>query len=163
MNTRELGIAVIVSTSEHEHLEPVMQALELGKPVLVEKPIALTLADADKIIAKSEATGTPIYVGYAQRFKRCYLSAKDQILEGRVGQITALTGRACNTRAQGIEILKRSATATPVADESRVWLDHLSRQRPCPMATAREARQTLEITLAIEESARIGKAIKLGQ
>src|SRR5690606_9937844 len=48
--------AVIVSTSEHEHLEPVMQALELGKPVLVEKPIALTLADADRIIAKSEAT-----------------------------------------------------------------------------------------------------------
>jgi hypothetical protein len=44
--------AVIVSTSEHEHLEPVMQALELGKPVLVEKPIALTLANAGKIIAK---------------------------------------------------------------------------------------------------------------
>ncbi|HTE14968.1 MAG TPA: Gfo/Idh/MocA family oxidoreductase, partial [Burkholderiales bacterium] len=78
--------AVIVSTSEHEHLKPVMQALELGKPVLVEKPIALTLADADQIIAKSEATGTPVYVGYAQRFKRRYLSAKDQILEGRVGQ-----------------------------------------------------------------------------
>ena len=48
--------AVIVSTSEHEHLEPVMQALALGKPVLVEKPIALTLADADQIIAKAEDT-----------------------------------------------------------------------------------------------------------
>jgi len=236
--------AVIISTSEHEHLEPVMQALELGKPVLVEKPIALTLADADRIIAKSEQTGTPLHVGYAQRFKRRYLSAKDQILEGRLGEITALTGRACNTRAQGIEILKRSAIATPVvdvltywvdvagwflegirpvevtarghgtvfraagydvndatfslityenayipelefktaflssstpgnwhlgdywgpvADESRVWLDHLSRNRACPMATAREARQTLEITLAIEESARIGKAVRLGK
>lgn len=288
--------AVIVSTSEHEHLLPVMQALELGKPVLVEKPIALTLADADALIAKSESTGTPLYVGYAQRFKRRYLSAKDQILAGRLGDITALTGRACNTRAQGIEILKRSATATPVvdvltywvdvagwflegirprevtarghgtvfraagydvndatfalityengavvnlgvyyalpehapqlgmgvrievygsegslilnddhtdellitnkgiphayipglefktaflssstpgnwhlgdywgpvADESRVWLDHLSRNRPCPMATAREARQTLEITLAIEESARTGRSITLG-
>ena len=49
----------------------------------------------------------------------------------------------------------------PVADESRVWLDQLSRNRPCPMATAREARQTLEITLAIEESARTGKAVRL--
>ena len=288
--------AVIVSTSEHEHLLPVMQALELGKPVLVEKPIALTLADADALIAKSESTGTPLYVGYAQRFKRRYLSAKDQILAGRIGEITALIGRACNTRAQGIEILKRSATATPVvdvltywvdvagwflegirprevtarghgtvfraagydvndatfalityengavvnlgvyyalpehapqlgmgvrievygsegslllnddhtdellitnkgiphayipglefktaflssstpgnwhlgdywgpvADESRVWLDSLSRNRPCPMATARDARQNLEITLAIEESARSGKTIVLG-
>jgi predicted dehydrogenase len=287
--------AVIVSTSEHQHLEPVMQALELGKPVLVEKPIALTLADADLIIAKAESTGTPLRVGYAQRFKRRYLSAKDQILEGRLGAITALTGRACNTRAQGIEILKRSPDATPVvdvltywvdvagwflegirprevtarghgtvfreagfdvndatfalityddgavvnlgvyfalpahapqlgmgvrievfgsegslilnddhtdellitnkgiphayipglefqtaflssstpgnwhlgdywgpvADESRVWLDHLSRNRPCPMATARDARQTLEITLAIEESARTGISIRL--
>ena len=50
----------------------------------------------------------------------------------------------------------------PVADESRVWLDHLSRNHPCPIATAREARQTLEITLAIEESARTGKAVRLG-
>ena len=288
--------AVIVSTSEHEHLLPVMQALELGKPVLVEKPIALTVADADKLIAKSESTGTPLYVGYAQRFKRRYLSAKDQILAGRIGEITAITGRACNTRAQGIEILKRSVDATPVvdvltywvdvagwflegirprevtarghgtvfreagfdvndatfalitfdngavvnlgvyfalpshapqlgmgvrievfgsegslllnddhtdellitnkgiphayipglefktaflssstpgnwhlgdywgpvADESRVWLDSLSRNRPCPMATARDARQNLEITLAIEESARSGKTIVLG-
>ena len=287
--------AVIVSTSEHEHLAPVMRALELGKPVLVEKPIALTLEDADRIIARAAETGTSLHVGYAQRFKRRYLSAKDQILEGRLGEISAFTGRAVNTRAQGIEILKRSATATPVvdvltywvdvagwflegirpvevtargggnvfrkagfdvndttfalityengavvnlgvyyalpahapqlgmgvrievygsegalilnddhtdellitnkaiphayvpglefptaflssstpgnwhlgdywgpvADESRVWLDHLSRDRACPMTTAREARQTLEITLAIEESARTGKSVTL--
>ena len=69
--------AVIVSTSEHEHLASVMQALELGKPVLVEKPIALTLSDADKIISKVKETGTLMRVGYAQRFKRRYLSGKD--------------------------------------------------------------------------------------
>lgn len=287
---------VIVSTSEPEHVAPVIQALELGKPVLVEKPIALTLEDADLIVAKAEETGTPLRIGYAQRFKRRYLSAKDQITAGRLGDITAMTGRACNTRAQGIEILKRSADATPVvdvltywvdvagwflegirprevsarghgtvfreagydvndatfaivtyengavvnlgvyfalpahapqlgmgvrievfgtegalllnddhtdellitnkgiphayipglefktaflssstpgnwhlddywgpvADESRVWLDHLSRGRPCPIATPREARQTLAITLAIEESAKTGEAVRLG-
>ncbi|NND48866.1 MAG: Gfo/Idh/MocA family oxidoreductase, partial [Rhizobiales bacterium] len=95
--------AVIVSTSEHEHVAPIMQALELGKPVLVEKPIALTLEDADRIIAKSEDTGTPLHVGYAQRFKRRYLSAKDQIEEGRLGDVLAFNARACNTRAQGVE------------------------------------------------------------
>ena len=42
--------AVIVSTSEGEHLAPMLKAIELGKPVLVEKPIALTLADADRVI-----------------------------------------------------------------------------------------------------------------
>ena len=49
----------------------------------------------------------------------------------------------------------------PVADETRVWLDHLSKGRPCPMATVRDARQTLELTLAIEESARTQENVKL--
>ena len=43
---------VIVSTSEHEHFDSVMHALELGKPVLVEKPIALSVDEADKMIKK---------------------------------------------------------------------------------------------------------------
>jgi len=47
---------VIVSTSEHEHLDAVMHALELGKPVLVEKPIALAVEDADKMIQKAKDT-----------------------------------------------------------------------------------------------------------
>jgi hypothetical protein len=152
--------AVIVSTSEHEHLEPVMQALELGKPVLVEKPIALTLADADRIIAKAEATGTSIRVGYAQRFKRRYLSAKDQILEGRLGEITALTGRACNTRAQGIEILKRSATATPVVDVLTYWVDVARgsnfRRHSCP----RQRRGT-GISATIGDRLRMSRACGL--
>src|SRR5258708_22580737 len=39
--------AVIVATSEGEHLRPGMQALDLAKAVLVETPLALTLAAAD--------------------------------------------------------------------------------------------------------------------
>ena len=38
--------AVIVSTPEQEHTEPILQALRLGKPVLVEKPIGFSLLDA---------------------------------------------------------------------------------------------------------------------
>src|SRR5512133_1179440 len=42
--------AVVVSTSEGEHVAPLLKAIELGKPVLVEKPLALTLADADSVL-----------------------------------------------------------------------------------------------------------------
>ena len=42
--------AVIVSTPEQEHTEPILQALRLGKPVLVEKPIGFSLSDADRIL-----------------------------------------------------------------------------------------------------------------
>jgi predicted dehydrogenase len=49
----------------------------------------------------------------------------------------------------------------PVANETRAWLDHLAVGKPCALATAREARATLEVTLAIEHSAASGKPVSL--
>ena len=49
--------AVFVSTPEGEHAAPVCKALELGKPVLVEKPLALSLNDAEAILATLKRTG----------------------------------------------------------------------------------------------------------
>jgi len=49
----------------------------------------------------------------------------------------------------------------PIANETRAWLDHLALGKPCALATAREARRTLEITLAIERSAASRKPVKL--
>ena len=43
--------AVVVSTSEGEHLKPMLAAIARGKPVLVEKPIALTVREAEKRVA----------------------------------------------------------------------------------------------------------------
>ncbi|HBK78583.1 MAG TPA: hypothetical protein DDZ83_02675 [Nitrospinae bacterium] len=42
----------------------------------------------------------------------------------------------------------------PLGDETRSWIDHLATGRPCPHATAEQARQTLEVTSAIDRSAR---------
>ena len=52
--------AVIVSTSEGEHVAPVLAAIEQGKAVLVEKPIALTLADADAMVDAIEKNGARV-------------------------------------------------------------------------------------------------------
>jgi predicted dehydrogenase len=49
----------------------------------------------------------------------------------------------------------------PIANETRSWLDHLITGSPTGHTTIEEGRRTLEITLAIEESARTGKSIKL--
>ena len=45
--------AVFVSTPEHDHMEAVLQALSLGKPVFLEKPIALTWKRRIKLLPKS--------------------------------------------------------------------------------------------------------------
>ena len=49
----------------------------------------------------------------------------------------------------------------PIANETRAWLDHLATGRPCTLATPQEARATLEATLAIEHSMRIGMPVTL--
>jgi predicted dehydrogenase len=49
----------------------------------------------------------------------------------------------------------------PIASETRAWLDHLATGRPCVLATLREARATLEATLAIELSMESGKPVSL--
>lgn len=286
---------VIVSTSEAHHADPVVQALRLRKPVLVEKPMAMTLQDADAMLAAAAESGTELRVGYSRRFKRSYLLAKEQVAKGKLGKVVGATLRAYNSRAQSLEILRRSPDASPVAfamtyyvdlicwflegrrvvdvvargqkgifrdagynaddvtwailtfddgavvtlgvdyalpasyptfgansrvellgtegvvlidddnkdqivfseqglphayvpghhlnvafmgstasgdwaqgnywgplaDESRTWLDHLAMGRPCSLTTGSEGRNTLQITLAVEEAARSGERVKL--
>ncbi len=115
--------AVIVSTPEGEHAAAVCKALELGKPVLVEKPIALTLADADQILATLRQTGGSLRVGYSRRFKECFLRAKEQMVQGRLGRVVGGTARVYNSRAQAFAILKRDPHATPVMDVLTYYVD----------------------------------------
>ena len=115
--------AVFVSTPEDMHMAPVCRALELGKAVLVEKPIALTLADADTILDTLARTNGNLRIGYSRRFKECFLRAKEQMLKGRLGRVVGGTARVYNSRAQAFSILKRSAHATPVVDVLTYYVD----------------------------------------
>src|ERR1700693_343967 len=61
--------AVIAATSEAEHLAPVLAAIRCGKPVLVEKPIALTVREADQVLEALAKSGADLRVGYSRRYK----------------------------------------------------------------------------------------------
>jgi predicted dehydrogenase len=115
--------AVFVSTPEGEHAKPVCRALELGKPVLVEKPLSLDLRDAEKILATLQSTGGSLRVGYSRRYKECFLRAKEQMIHGRVGKVVGAHARVYNSRAQAFSILKRDPHATPVLDVLTYYVD----------------------------------------
>ena len=115
--------AVFVSTPENEHMKPICAALKLGKPVLVEKPIALSLPDAEVILRTLEETKGILRVGYSRRFKECFLRAKEQMLQARLGRVTGGTARVYNSRAQAFSILKRDPHATPVMDVLTYYVD----------------------------------------
>ena len=115
--------AVIVSTSEGEHVAPILKAIELGKRVLVEKPLALTLADADRLVRAVEKSGADVRVGYSRRYKDRYLIAKEQIIQGRVGKPVGGAARLFNSRSQALAMLGRDPHATPIVDALTYYVD----------------------------------------
>ena len=114
---------VFVSTPEGEHAAPVIRALELGKPVLVEKPIALDRGDAERILETLERTKGTLRIGYSRRFKECFLRAKEQMIHERLGRVVGGMARVYNSRAQAFSILKRDSHATPVVDVLTYYVD----------------------------------------
>jgi predicted dehydrogenase len=112
--------AVFVSTPEGEHA---CKALELGKPVLVEKPLALSLNDAEAILKTVKQSAGLLRIGYSRRFKECFLRAKEQMVHGRLGKVSGGLARVYNSRAHTFAILKRDPHATPVLDVLTYYVD----------------------------------------
>jgi predicted dehydrogenase len=77
--------AVDVCTTENTHGQIASEAAARGKHILVEKPIATTLADADRIIDAANASGVKLMVAQTHRFYDYSRSARDAIDSGEIG------------------------------------------------------------------------------
>src|SRR5205807_3715033 len=77
--------AVIVCIPNHLHAPVTLAALESGKHVLVEKPMALTLADAEAMVAAAERAGRVLMCGLSLRFANSIRQVKARVAEGAVG------------------------------------------------------------------------------
>jgi predicted dehydrogenase len=71
--------AVLVLTSDEYHADNTIAALRQGKHVLVEKPIALTLADAEAIARARDESGKQVMVGYMRRFAPAFVQAVEEV------------------------------------------------------------------------------------
>lgn len=81
---------VLVLTPDHLHAEHAVRLLEAGLPVFVEKPLAVTTQDADRVLATAERTGVPLYVGHNMRHMPLVQLMREQILRGAIGEVTAI-------------------------------------------------------------------------
>ena len=82
--------AVIVATPEDRHAEPVIAAANEKKHILVEKPIASTIKDADSMIQAAERNHVKLMVVFNSRFDTKYVVAKDLIREGKIGEVVSI-------------------------------------------------------------------------
>lgn len=67
------AVSIVVPTSHHHAVA--MQALKAGKHLLIEKPITVTLAEADELLALAEKQGVMIQIGHIERFNRAIRAA----------------------------------------------------------------------------------------
>ena len=77
---------VIISTPNNSHFELTMQALKAGKHVLIEKPMAVNLEEADKMIASAKANKLHLQVNQTLRYIPVYQKIKQIIDSGSIGE-----------------------------------------------------------------------------
>lgn len=98
--------AFIVAVPDRLHEAPVVEILRQGLPVLVEKPMADTLASARRMKEAADSGGARLMVGQILRFDPRYVEARAAYESGRVGEalhVSAgrITGRGVGTRMNG--------------------------------------------------------------
>ncbi len=79
--------AVVIATPHETHAALTIRAAARGKAVLLEKPMAPTLADCDAIARAVEEAGVPFMVGHTQRFAPSIVAAKALLDTGALGRV----------------------------------------------------------------------------
>jgi myo-inositol 2-dehydrogenase / D-chiro-inositol 1-dehydrogenase len=77
--------AVVIAAPARFHADLVVAAAAAGKAVFCEKPMALTLADADRAIAAAQRAGVELQVGFNRRFDAGFAAAHEVVSGGRLG------------------------------------------------------------------------------
>ncbi len=78
---------VYVATPPASHAEYTIRAAKAGKPVYVEKPMALNLTQCQEMIAACEGAGVPLFVAYYRRALPDFLKVKELVESGAVGEV----------------------------------------------------------------------------
>ncbi|MDJ0393495.1 Gfo/Idh/MocA family oxidoreductase [Rhodococcus sp. G-MC3] len=78
--------AVVIAAPARSHTDLVVMAAAAGKHIFVEKPMAVTLDDADRAIAAADEAGVVLQVGFNRRFAPGFVAARAAIDDGKIGK-----------------------------------------------------------------------------
>jgi predicted dehydrogenase len=79
--------AVYIATPPNAHKEYTFLAAQAGKPVYVEKPMALNFAECQAMIAACQSAGVPLFVAYYRRALPRFLKIKELVEAGAIGDV----------------------------------------------------------------------------
>lgn len=79
--------AIYIATPHQMHRDHALAAAEAGKHIMVEKPLAISMEDADAIVEAAEAAGVYLITGPSHSFDQPILKARELIASGRFGAV----------------------------------------------------------------------------
>jgi len=91
---------VVIATSDQYHVEPVRVAAENGAHIMLEKPIATTIEDAETIIETASKAGVKLMLGFTLRFTPAYVAIHDRVVRGELGELTMAYAKRAVSRLE---------------------------------------------------------------
>ncbi len=85
---------VILATPNQLHVEHALKCIDAGLPMLLEKPIASTVAEGERLVKVADKTGAKILIGHHRAHSPIIAKAKEVVEQGTLGRLVAVMGSA---------------------------------------------------------------------
>jgi predicted dehydrogenase len=92
--------AIVLATPNQLHVEQAMQCLHAGIPVLIEKPVAHTLAEGERLWQGVQQSGVPALVGHHRLHSAAMATARAVVASGQLGKIVGVVGTGMFYKAE---------------------------------------------------------------
>ena len=79
--------AVFISTPHAAHAGEALAAAQAGKHILIDKPMATSVEECDRILEAARASGVKVMIMFGQRFRICNMEARRLVREGAIGKV----------------------------------------------------------------------------
>jgi len=90
IQNEKISVVYVSTTPEANHYPIARDCLRAGKNVMLEKPIALELWEADELIQLAKRNNLKFTIGYSQRFNPKVAFAKKKITDGTLGKVVSV-------------------------------------------------------------------------
>jgi predicted dehydrogenase len=92
--------AVVLATPNQLHVEQALQCIQAGIPVLIEKPVAHTLAEGERLWKAVQAGQVPALVGHHRLHSAAMAAAREVVASGQLGKIVGVVGTGLFYKAE---------------------------------------------------------------
>jgi predicted dehydrogenase len=85
---------LVLATPNHLHVTQALKCIAAGLPVLLEKPIATTVAEGEKLVEAVRKSGAQVLIGHHRAHSPIMAKAQEVVRSGRLGRLVAIMGSA---------------------------------------------------------------------